>query len=127
MENWVTIVSLIVNFLAGGGVLVFFTLKPSIKKAGAEAERMAAEAKTVEIDNEEKAIDIYKGLAEDLRKELINSKSNYTEVLTEMANLRKEVVKLTNVNKQMVKLLDKITPDNLTEMIDKIKKIHDNE
>lgn len=127
MEQWITVLSLVFNFLAAGGLVAFITIRQTVKKADAEAAKVEAEVETNKIDNVKDTIDVYKSLADDLRKELICSKSNYAEILTEMANLRKEVVKLTNVNKQMVKLLDKITPDNLTEMIDKIKQIHSNE
>lgn len=141
MEQWVTIISLIINFITTGGLIAIFTLKPSIKKADAEAAKVEADVESVKIANEKDAIDVYKQLAEDLRKELVNSKSANSEILAELANvrkesenlrkesenLRKEVVKLTNVNRQMVKLLDKITPENLTEIVDKIKQIHNNE
>ena len=39
---------------------------------------------------------------------------------------RKELTRLTNINSKMVKLLDKITPENLSEMVETIKRLHEN-
>ena len=43
-----------------------------------------------------------------------------------LAAIKKELTRLTNINTKMVKLLDKITPENLSEMVETIKKLHEN-
>ncbi len=106
--------------LFGGGLTSLVLLKPNRTKA-------VAEAKGSELDNVLEAVKIWRETAESLKKDLEEYRENYSLVIKQTELLRREIVKLTNINKQMVKLLDKITPDNLTEVVDKIKQIHEGE
>lgn len=120
MENYI---SLILNAILGGGFLVtFVTLRSTRKKA-------SAEAKGSELDNIQEAIGIWREMAENLRKELAESRAENDvmahEMRKEIEALRKAVAKLTTVNNKMLKLLDKITPENIDSMIKQIKQIHD--
>jgi cell division protein FtsB len=140
--DWVTIISLIFGFIGGGAGLVgVFTLNSQKKKAEAEANqaqedvnKTKSDVKTAELDQVQEAITIWRGIAEDMKTERDEYKAAFLEVSahnTKMAeqleSIRKELAKLTTINNKMVKLLDKITPDNLNEMVDKIKKCHETE
>lgn len=110
--------SLILNLLFGGGFIAsLVTLRAQKKKA-------TADAKASELDNVHEAITIWREMAENLRKELETSRTNYEEMSKQVDGLRKAVARLTNVNNKMVKLLDKITPENLDSMVEQIKDIH---
>lgn len=130
--NWFEIISLIANLVLGGGLIVTLgTLKATRAKAAAEANRAQSEVKTSELDNVQEAIKIWREMAEGLKLELLATKADYASIKSDYASmseqvsgLRREVVKLTTINTKMVKLLDKITPDNLGEMVDKIKQLH---
>jgi predicted RNase H-like nuclease (RuvC/YqgF family) len=119
------LISLILNIVFGGGfLLTAVTLRAQKKKADAEA-------KNSELDNVQEAIKIWREMAESLKAERDEYKQSYTEVLrhnSEMEEqveaIRKELTRLTNINSKMVKLLDKITAENLSEMIETIKKLH---
>jgi predicted RNase H-like nuclease (RuvC/YqgF family) len=119
------LISLILNIVFGGGfLLTAVTLRAQKKKADAEA-------KNSELDNVQEAIKIWREMAESLKAERDEYKQSYAEVLrhnSEMEEqveaIRKELTRLTNINSKMVKLLDKITAENLSEMIETIKKLH---
>lgn len=120
------LISLILNLIFGTGFLVtFITLKSAKKKANAEADNAAAQVKTTELDNVQEAIKIWREMAEGLKAELEGYKNSHGEMTKEVENLRKEVQKLTLINTRILKLLDKITPDNLDEIRNKIKEIHE--
>lgn len=132
--DWTTIISSVLSFIFGGGLLMLFTLRPSVKKADAEADKSQSEAKTTELDNVQEAIKIWREMAEGMKAERDEYKASFlevtqhnTEMATQMDAIRKELAKLSAINNKMVKLLDKITPDNLNEMVDKIKKCHETE
>ncbi len=116
------LVSLILNAILGGSLVVtLVTLRSTKKKA-------SAEAKASELDNVQEAISIWREMAENLKKELEESRGE-NELLAEkmhreMETLRKAVARLTNINNKIVRLLDKITPENLEEMVRHIKTIH---
>ena len=65
----------ILNYILGGGLLAavvgIVTLKATLRKANADAEKAIAEAETVRIDNAEHATRILiENIVEPLRKEL---------------------------------------------------------
>lgn len=102
------IISLILNLLLGGGLIVTLaTLKPTKKKA-------AAEAKAAEIDNAESIIKMWRELAEKMEIQ-------YANVSEQMEKLDKEVKRLRSINSKIVRLLDRITAENLADMVEKIK------
>lgn len=118
--EWTSIISVFLNLVFGGGFLVsLVTLKASRKKADAEV-------KTTELDNVQEAVKIWREMAESLKSELESYKANQNNMTMQLEGLRKEVAKLSSINNKMVKLLDKITPENLEQMVEQIKKIHEN-
>ncbi len=116
------ILSFVLNAILGTGFIALVTLRSTKKKA-------ASEAKAKELDNVQEAIGIWRQMAEDLKNELDTSRANYeknaSDMKRELESLRRAVTRLTSVNNKMVKLLDKITPENLDDMVKQIKKIHD--
>ena len=64
------VISSIVSALLGGSVMYMLTLKSLRRKAAAEARQLELKADETEINNIEKAITIWKKMAEDLAKEL---------------------------------------------------------
>ena len=129
-----SIVTLVFGFAGSGfGLYGFTTVRAQKRKAEEEANKVREEVKTNELDNVQEAIKIWREMAESMKAERDDYKKSYLEVLkhnSEMAEqleaIRKELSRLTNINGKMVKLLDKITPENLSEMIETIKKLHEN-
>lgn len=112
-------VSIILNAVFGGGFLItLLTLRSTKAKA-------VSDAKAKELDNVQEAITIWREMAEGLKTELTASHENYKEITKQVESLKRAVCRLTSVNNKMVKLLDKITPENLDEMVKQIKEIHD--
>jgi len=98
----------ILNILLGGGLLALLvgviTLKATVRKANAEAERSKAEAESVRITNTENATrilveNIVKPLKEELnatREDLQATKREMASTKREMARLRKAVEAATS-------------------------------
>ena len=117
------IISIGLNLIFGGGfIITFLTLRAIRKKAGAEAKGAEATAESAELDNVEKAIKIWREMAENLKAQLETSNSRYEEVARQVEALRKDVHKLNLTNQKILKLLDKISHDNLETTVDEIKK-----
>lgn len=126
------LITLILTGVFGGGWLItLITLKSVKDKANVEVEQLRtelqkskAEVQSSELQNTEGAIKIWRETAESLREELVKSQDNYTAVLHELEGLRKQVTRLNNINTKILKLLDIITPENMTEILNKIKALH---
>lgn len=102
------IVSLVLNLLLGSGMIVtLLTLKSTREKA-------AADAKAAEINNVDAVAKMWRELAEKMGDQ-------YSEVQEQVDKLTKEVNKLRLINSKIVRLLDRITPENMIEMVQKIK------
>ncbi|OFX62693.1 MAG: hypothetical protein A2066_18850 [Bacteroidetes bacterium GWB2_41_8] len=116
------IISVIVNALLGGGLIFqFFTVKALRNKANAEAEGAKASAESTELDNVDKAIKIWREMAEQLKNELQESRAKYMEVGKQVDDLGKQVNKLTTASNKILKMLDLIKHDNLEKVIEQIK------
>lgn len=102
------IISLVLNLLLGGGLVVTLVTLKSTRK---EAE---AKAKAAEIDNVDSVAKMWRELAEKMNDQ-------YEEVNKQVERLTKEVNRLRAINSKIVRLLDRITPENLTDMVEKIK------
>lgn len=132
--DWITLLATVFGFVGSGyGLYGLVTVKAQRRKADAEANKVREEVKTNELDNVQEAIKIWREMAESLKAERDEYKRSYLEVQkhnSEMAEslaaIKKELTRLTNINTKMVKLLDKITPENLSEMVETIKKLHEN-
>lgn len=118
------ILSLIFNVLLGGGLLgTVVTLKAQKKKADAEAKGAEATAESTELDNVDKAVKIWRDLAESMEqrnKELIQ---NYSDLLIEVKGLRSEIKgQNTKINK-ILKILDTIDHDNMEQKVKEAKEV----
>ena len=128
------IIATVFGFVGSGyGLYGVVTVKAHRRKAEEEANKVRGEVKTNELDNVQEAIKIWREMAESLKAERDEYKRSYIEVQKhnaemskQMDAIRKELTRLTNINSKMVKLLDKITPENLSEMVETIKKMHEN-
>ena len=86
----------ILNFVLGGSLLAtvigIVTLKATVRKANAEAEKAKADAETVRIDNAEHATRILvDNIVEPLKDELNATRKDLQATKREMARLRKAI------------------------------------
>ncbi len=115
-------VSLILNILFGSGLyLSLLTLKSVKKEAGAKAEKAAAEARADELKNVESAIKIWRTLAEDITSKHEDMIAKCEVLSDRVEKLTNEVNRLRLTNNRIVKLLDRITHENLENVVAEIK------
>lgn len=109
------IISLVLNLVLGSGFLITFVTLRSVKaKADAEARKAVAEAKKQEISNMASLVQMWQDYA-------VNMGDKHNELLEQVEKLRSEVNRLRLVNNKIVRLLDRLTPENMNEMVQKIK------
>ena len=89
----------ILNYILGGGLLAavvgIVTLKATLRKANANAEKAIAEAETVRIDNAEHATRILiENIVEPLRKELHETREELRETKKEFGATKREMARL---------------------------------
>ena len=109
------IISLVLNLLLGTGLWVtVVTLKSVKKEASAKAEKAVAEVTANELSNSGAIIKLWRELAED-------TSAKHAEMMEQVEKLRAEVSRLRLINNKIVRLLDRITPENLEAMVQKIK------
>ena len=121
-SNWFSIVSLVLNVIFGGSFLVTaHTLRSTRKKAGAEALGAEANTESKELDNVEKAIKIWREMAEGMKTELSNQKAEHEYILSLVNKLQKSVDRLNCTNAKILRLLDKISHDNMERTVAEIK------
>lgn len=87
------------NYILGGGLLAavvgIVTLKATLRKANADAEKAIAEAETVRIDNAEHATRILiENIVEPLRKELHETREELRETKKEFGATKREMARL---------------------------------
>lgn len=109
------IISLVLNLILGGSLIVTLkTLHATKLEAEANAQKAVASAKGSEIENVDSAVKIWRELAE----KMADRQNGLAEQVEELSV---EVRRLKNATNKVVRLLDRITPDNLGEMVEKIK------
>lgn len=109
------LISILLNAVFGGGMLIQFITMRSIKaKAKAEAE-------SNELENVEKAIEIWRNMANELNRELKEQRQKNSQLVETVEKLRKDVVKLTTASNKLLKLVENITPDNMEKTVKEIK------
>lgn len=86
----------ILNLILGGGLaatlIALITVKATLRKANAEAEKARAEADTVKITNTEQATRILmQSIVEPLKEELNETRKDLNATKREMARLRKAI------------------------------------
>ena len=89
----------LLNYILGGGLLAavvgIVTLKATLRKANADAEKAIAEAETVRIDNAEHATRILiENIVEPLRKELHETREELRETKKEFGATKREMARL---------------------------------
>ena len=129
--GWFEIISLVLNLVLGGGLVVtFITLRSVRKKAQGEADGTVANAESTELDNVTKAITIWRESAEksELRAQAAEQRAqsiyeSYTKMAEEVSLLRAEVRKLTCTNVKILKILDSIDHENLDQKKQEAKEV----
>lgn len=129
MNPTLEIISLILNLVLGTGLIAtLLTLSETKRKAAYDADLAKGNADEKEIENVDKAIKIWREIAESMgvrNQELINQNSELIrqrdELTDKIDKLDKQVTKLTAVNNKIVRLLDHITPENMVAKINEIK------
>ena len=86
----------LINLVLGGGlvatVIAVITMKSTVRKAKAEAEKALADAETVRIDNTEKATRVLiENIVNPLKEELNETRKDLNATKREMARLRKAI------------------------------------
>lgn len=119
--GWMEIASLVLNLVLGTGLIATVATLRSVKaEAAANAKKAAAGATASEIKNVETVIKLWREMAEKMAQD------RETLVL-HVEELSTEVRRLKNATNRVVRLLDKITPENMEETVNIIKKEIDNE
>jgi septal ring factor EnvC (AmiA/AmiB activator) len=120
--NELELISVFLNLLLGGGLIAIITMRAQKKKASAEAEAAEANANSSELDNVEKAIKIWREMAENLTKELEKRDNEYKQMQTQLVEFKKAVDKMNNTNAKILRMLETITKDNIEGPVEQIKK-----
>ena len=115
------IISNVLALIMGGGFIYMLTIRAQKKKANAEAQGAEAMAESTELDNVEKAIKIWREMAESLRQELAASHEKYEAVVIQVNELKKSIDRLNSTNAKILRMLDKMSPSNFDKLIAEIK------
>ena len=118
--------------LIGGPVVIVITAFTSWffarRKNNAEAKKTEAEADISELDKVEKAIKIWREMAENLLSEvnkLLEEKGNLSDEISKLnetiTTLYAEVNKLKSINNRILCALRNITPENAHEVVNELK------
>lgn len=117
-----TAISTLINVVLGGGLIVtLVTLRQVKKKVTGEADQAAAIADSTELDNVEKAITIWRKMAESLECELTATRVKSEQMAAQLLALNEEVESLRKRNDKMLRLIQTMNHDNFTQIIEQIK------
>lgn len=94
--------------------MTLITLRATRRKAAADAKKAEELAKASEIENVDAAVKIWRELATTMSE-------RQAKLSAQVEELSVEVRRLKNATNKVVRLLDRITPDNMSEMIEVIK------
>ena len=126
---WFQVLSLILNLLFGGGLILTLITLRSFKlksqgealQATAQAEVVEQQANSAEIDNVEKIAKMWREQAEIFESKWKGTEERIGKFADTVEELRREVKRLVNVNTKIVNTLDKINADNYEKIIEQIK------
>jgi len=126
---WFQVLSLILNLLFGGGlILTLITLRSFKLKSQGEANQATAQAEVVrqqadsaEIDNVDKMVKMWREQAETFENKWKTNEEQMTSLAETVGELKGEVRRLVSINTKIVKSLDKINADNYEKIIEQIK------
>jgi len=117
------VVSTAINILLGGGFIYsVITIRSQKMKAKAEAKGALAQSESTELDNVEKAIKIWREMAESLKTELREARSDYERVVLEVDDLKRAVKCLNATNRKVLKLLTEMSHENYKEVAQVIQR-----
>lgn len=112
---------MVLNLVLGTGLIVTIaTLRSAKVEAAANAKKAAAAASASEIENVESVIKLWREMAEKMSKDR-------ETLVVQVEELSTEVRRLKNATNRVVRMLDKITPENMEETVNIIKKEIDDE
>lgn len=120
---WGVVSTIVASVFGGGFVGSFLTVRAQRKKATAEAKGAEANAESTELDNVEKAITIWREMAENLKAQRDDALKQFGEVSKQVEALRRDVRKLNCTNQKILDLLDKISHDNLEKTVAEMKEV----
>lgn len=129
MPLWFQMLSMIMNLVFGGGLILTLITLRSFKlkskgealQATAQAEVVEKQAESSEIDNVEKIARMWREQAEAYEQKWKNTDDKVSQLSKIIDELGSEVKRLVNINTKMVKSLDKINAENYEKIIDQIK------
>lgn len=89
--DWITLISAILAFIAGGGIFALVTIKVQKKKLEAEIAKIKASVKSDEIENMKKALESFYGpLVDEQNKRIATQASRIAELESKVSSLEKE-------------------------------------
>lgn len=129
MGIWMQILSMALNAILGGGLLLtFLTLRSYKKKSEGEAAQATAQAKVVErqaeeseIDNVQKVATMWRELSEKLDQKLQSRDEQLEQLQKGMNELQMEIKNLRNITARIARSLDKIDAKNYETIVAQIK------
>jgi chromosome segregation ATPase len=127
-------ISLLISFIAGGGLYALFTIGAKRRQANAEAAKSEVDVKSIEVDLKGKELDQVEQAVKIWRESAEASEKRYNELydkmVTEMSKMQQSMTdmettikKLTATNNQILKILKDINHDNLEQKKAEAKEI----
>lgn len=118
--SWFDILSIVLNLILGGGLIITFaTLKAQKKQADGNASQAVAAAKQAEASAESTEIQNYSQIAKDWREYAQDAEMRY-EAMTllmqkQIASLTRDVNKLSTQLNQILLIIKEINHDNIEQ------------
>ena len=127
--SWLDIVSLALNIIFGSGFLItFIYYRSELRRRTGEADQAAAMADSAELDNVEKAIRIWREIAQSLESEVREARERSEQMqkqneqmAQQLAELTREVSRLRTTSNRILSKINKMNHDNFYEVIEQIK------
>ena len=118
--DWVSIVSLVLNAILGGGLIVtIVTLKAQKRQAEANADQAAASAKQTVASAQTTEIQNFAEIAEKWRLYAEEAEMRYSSMnkimQQQITSLQSDMVKVNKQLNQILKIVKEITHENLEE------------
>ena len=121
--SWFELVNTALTVLFGGGFLItLITLRAQRKRAKGEADQAMALANSTELDNVEKAIRIWREMAQSLEAELRSTREKVDAMQKQIEELQREVVTLRKTSNNILCKVNKMNNENFAAIVEEIKK-----
>ena len=118
-----TFISSFISAMLGGGAMYVFAFKSKKREAKAHAMYAEEQVKGHELDNIRKTLQLLDETNEKLANEYRFQCKKSGEMKIQLDKLTNEVKRLSDINTEILHLLDKITPENLSNTVTRMKKI----